>query len=140
MRSRQPSAIFSACCCWLFGAGSDKAPRLFLSGGRACSGITRHSASLKLGRSPVASFAAAASVTQDVLVTDASGTSEAFNILDQMIMGMDAIRNTLGDATPTALSARWTWRQLVAWDPSITSPNSSQRSPLNFISCICSIG
>ncbi|MCA9674340.1 MAG: hypothetical protein KC464_04785, partial [Myxococcales bacterium] len=55
-----------------------------------------------------ASFAAAASVTQDVLVTDASGTSEAFNILDQMIMGMDAIRNTLGDATPTALSARWT--------------------------------
>lgn len=54
-----------------------------------------------------AAFAAAAEVTADLLVTDASGTSEAFNILDQLIRVMDMIRDDLGDATPSPLVARW---------------------------------
>jgi hypothetical protein len=53
------------------------------------------------------SFAAAASTVQDILVTDASGTSEAFNVLDQAVSAMDVIRNGMGDATPTMLTARW---------------------------------
>ncbi len=54
-----------------------------------------------------ASFAAAAAVTSDLLVTDASATSEAFNVLDQLIRVMDMIRGDLGDATPSPLVARW---------------------------------
>lgn len=53
------------------------------------------------------SFAAAASTQQDVLVTDVSATSEAFNILDQAVDAMDVIRNVLGNPTPTMLTARW---------------------------------
>ncbi|HUQ06940.1 MAG TPA: hypothetical protein VM261_30825 [Kofleriaceae bacterium] len=51
------------------------------------------------------SFAAAASVTSNVLVTDASGASAAFNILDQGMRAMDALR-ALGE-TPVQLNARW---------------------------------
>lgn len=53
------------------------------------------------------SFAAAAATTSDVLVTDASGKSEAFNILDQLVGTMDKIRVVLGDATPVPLTAQW---------------------------------
>jgi hypothetical protein len=53
------------------------------------------------------SFAAAASTRQDILVTDASGTSEAFNVLDQGVFAMDTIRNAMGNPTPTMLTARW---------------------------------
>jgi len=52
-----------------------------------------------------ASFAAAAAVQQDLLVTDASGVSAAFNILDQGVLSMDALR-ALGE-TPVQLTARW---------------------------------
>jgi hypothetical protein len=52
-----------------------------------------------------ASFAAAASVTQDVLITDASGASPAFNILDQGVIAMDVLR-AMGE-TPVQLNARW---------------------------------
>ncbi len=54
-----------------------------------------------------ASFAAAASTTQDLLVTDASAASEAFNILDQSVLAMDTIRTAMGNPTPTPLTARW---------------------------------
>lgn len=53
------------------------------------------------------SFAATDSTQQDVLVTDASATSEAFNILDQAVDAMDVIRNAMGNPTPTMLTARW---------------------------------
>ncbi len=53
-----------------------------------------------------ASFAAAASVQQDILVTDASAVSEAFNILDQGVLAMDKLRVDLG-VTPVQLTARW---------------------------------
>ncbi len=52
------------------------------------------------------SFAAAAIVEHDLLVTDASALSEAFNILDQAVSAMDTIRDDLG-ATPVMLTARW---------------------------------
>jgi hypothetical protein len=54
-----------------------------------------------------ASFAAAMESTADVLVTDASKRSEAFNILDQLVGTMDSIRIALGDATPVPLAAQW---------------------------------
>jgi len=53
------------------------------------------------------SFAAAATFESNILVTDASGESEAFNILDQAILAMDTIRTVLGDPTPVPLTARW---------------------------------
>lgn len=43
-------------------------------------------------------------------------------------------------ASPFSAARMSTPVQFVAEDPSITSPNSSHRSPVNFISCICSIG
>lgn len=52
------------------------------------------------------SFAAATPVQQDVLVTDASGLSEAFNILDQGVLAMDVLRLQMGQ-TPQLLTARW---------------------------------
>ncbi len=52
-------------------------------------------------------FTAADHTTQNILVTDASATSEAFNILDQGVMAMDVIRNQMGNPTPTMLTARW---------------------------------
>ncbi len=53
------------------------------------------------------SFAAAAAVTANLLVTDASKRSEAFNVLDQLVATMDAIRVDLGDPTPVPLTAIW---------------------------------
>jgi hypothetical protein len=52
-------------------------------------------------------FAAAATATQNLLVTDASATSEAFNIFDQSVLAMDVIRDSMGNPTPTPLTARW---------------------------------
>jgi hypothetical protein len=52
------------------------------------------------------SFAAAATATQDVLVTDASGVSEAFNVLDMGVYAFDVVRDEMG-ATPVQLTARW---------------------------------
>jgi len=54
-----------------------------------------------------ASFAAAPASVADVLVTDASKRAEAFNILDQLVGTMDAIRVVLGDPTPVPLVAEW---------------------------------
>lgn len=54
-----------------------------------------------------ASFAAAASATSDVLITDASGSCEAFNILDQAIVGMDMIASVFGGTPPPLLTVRW---------------------------------
>jgi hypothetical protein len=54
-----------------------------------------------------ASFAATATTTSNVLATDASGVSEAFNLLDQMTLTMDMIRGDLGDPTPTSLVVHW---------------------------------
>jgi hypothetical protein len=51
------------------------------------------------------SFAAATSLTQDVLITETSTAAEAFNILDQGVRAMDAIK-TMG-GTPVQLTARW---------------------------------
>ena len=45
-------------------------------------------------------------LTQDVLVTDASGASEAFNIYDQLVVNADAIRTGLG-VNPAMLVAIW---------------------------------
>jgi hypothetical protein len=53
------------------------------------------------------SFAAAATASSDVLATNATGVSEAFNILDMLTLTMDQIRTELGDPTPTALVATW---------------------------------
>lgn len=52
-----------------------------------------------------ASFGATPSTTQDILITDASATSAAFNILDQGVRAMDALNRFGG--TPAQLSARW---------------------------------
>jgi hypothetical protein len=52
-----------------------------------------------------ASFAAAATATSDILVTDAAGVSAAFNILDQGVRAMDVLR-AMGE-TPIQLTARW---------------------------------
>jgi len=54
-----------------------------------------------------ASFAAATATNFDLLVTDSSGTSEAFNLLDQAIIGMDTIRAVFDDAAPPQLTVRW---------------------------------
>jgi hypothetical protein len=43
----------------------------------------------------------------EVLITDASNTSEAFNIFDQALKTMDSIVRDLGDPTPTALKLVW---------------------------------
>jgi hypothetical protein len=52
------------------------------------------------------SFAVATPVQQDVLVTDASGVSEAFNILDMGVLAADVVRTQMGVA-PVQLNARW---------------------------------
>lgn len=44
--------------------------------------------------------------TQDLLITDASGASEAFNVFDQCVINADAIRLQLG-VTPVKLTAIW---------------------------------
>lgn len=54
-----------------------------------------------------ASFAAATDATADLLVTDESAASEAFNILDQVVSTMDWIRVELGDDTPLPLLLVW---------------------------------
>jgi hypothetical protein len=51
------------------------------------------------------SFAAAATATQDVLITEASTGAHAFNVLDQGVRSMDAIEAMGG--TPQQLTARW---------------------------------
>jgi hypothetical protein len=51
-------------------------------------------------------FAAAATSTQNVLVTEASGLAEAFNILDMGVIAFDVIRLQMG-GTPMQLTARW---------------------------------
>jgi hypothetical protein len=53
------------------------------------------------------SFAASPETTVDLLVTDASAVSPAFNILDQGIAAMDVMRDVLGRAAPPQLVARW---------------------------------
>jgi hypothetical protein len=52
------------------------------------------------------SFAAAATAQSDILVTDASGVSEAFNVLDMGVYAFDVVRLEMG-ATPVQLTARW---------------------------------
>ncbi len=52
------------------------------------------------------SFAATASAVQDLLVTEASGLAQAWNILDQAVAAMDLLRLELG-LTPVQLTARW---------------------------------
>jgi hypothetical protein len=54
-----------------------------------------------------ASFPAASSATSDILVTDASAASEAFNVFDQMIFSFDRVRKVLGNPTPTPLVSYW---------------------------------
>jgi hypothetical protein len=53
------------------------------------------------------SFAAAATATSNILATDATHVSEAFNILDQLTKTMDMIRSEMGDPTPRGLVANW---------------------------------
>ncbi len=68
-------------------------------------------------------FTAADDVTQDLVVTDGSAVSEAFNIFDQLVQVMDAIGEVLGDPTPRALSAIWSRgsNQGTYYDPWSTS-------------------
>jgi hypothetical protein len=54
-----------------------------------------------------ASFAAAASLTKDVLVTQASNEAEAFNIFDQMVAGCDAVRVRMGVTSIDPIDAFW---------------------------------
>jgi hypothetical protein len=54
-----------------------------------------------------ASFQPAADGAADLLVTDASGESEAFNVFDQLLVNADLVTGTLGDATPEPLTAVW---------------------------------
>lgn len=52
-------------------------------------------------------FAAEAAGKVDLVITDASSESEAFNIFDQTVMSMDAITGKFGIAAPVALRLRW---------------------------------
>lgn len=52
-------------------------------------------------------FGAGVITTADVLVTIVSGEAEAFNIFDQMIIGMDRLYAVIADPTPPALDVVW---------------------------------
>lgn len=54
-----------------------------------------------------ASFPAAADATQDLIITDATGESEAFNVFDQAVTSMDAITSQLGVPAPVPLRLQW---------------------------------
>lgn len=54
-----------------------------------------------------ASFAAAPDVTVEVLVTDASGIAEAFNVFDQIVVGIDVVRVDLEIAALDEVYAVW---------------------------------
>ena len=53
------------------------------------------------------SFAADAATTLDLVITDASGEAEAFNVFDQTVLSMDMLTGALGIATPVPLRLRW---------------------------------
>lgn len=50
---------------------------------------------------------AAASTVHDLLVTDFSGLAPAFNVFDQLVVGMDFVTANLGVAAPEPLFAQW---------------------------------
>ncbi|HVV84206.1 MAG TPA: hypothetical protein VHE35_14135, partial [Kofleriaceae bacterium] len=53
------------------------------------------------------SFPAAEASTVDLLVTDASHESEAFNVFDQAVIIMDTLTRDIGVTAPVALRLRW---------------------------------
>jgi len=53
------------------------------------------------------SFASAAETTLDLVITDASGEAEAFNVLDIAVVSMDALTRDIGVAAPVPLRLRW---------------------------------
>lgn len=53
------------------------------------------------------SFIGNADVQADLVVSEASGAAQAFNIFDQSVHTMDAIAADLGNPTPTPLRAVW---------------------------------
>ena len=52
-------------------------------------------------------FGAGVIVVEDVLVTIASGEAEAFNIFDNMVIGMDRVHAVYADPLPPALTVFW---------------------------------
>jgi hypothetical protein len=56
---------------------------------------------------PGPSFAAAASATVDLLVTEASGAAEAFNLVDVAVATQDVIRADLAVADPARIDIVW---------------------------------
>jgi hypothetical protein len=54
-----------------------------------------------------ASFAAAPSLSKDVLVTQASNEAQAFNIFDMMVLGADTVRLRMGVATIDPVDCYW---------------------------------
>jgi hypothetical protein len=53
------------------------------------------------------SFAPAAATTRDLLVTDESGVAPAFNIFDELVRGIDAVRVLMAVSSPQQVWAQW---------------------------------